>query len=238
MAKKKQKSTYQNWLVPGAVVLVLLTGILFLVKIFLSPDSGGRKNQVSTVTLLKPPPPPEPKDKLPEPEAPKEAPKESIITPNDVQQDQSPDQSPDQPAGSDLGVDAEGGSGSDGFGLVGKKGGKALTLGGGGPSGGGPSRMSLMAKYGWYNSKVQDEIKKQVRKRLDQNGGAPKGKFEARVHIVLDHQGTIVKSSITVSSGNDTMDEAIKASLAGLRFSQPPPDGMPSGMTLRLSWQG
>jgi len=236
--KKHKKSGVANWLVPGAVILLLLCGVGFIVKVFLAPDSGKQKQQFQKVTLLKAPPP-EQKEKPPEPEKPKELPKENIATPTNVQQ-QTPDQSPDQPPpGADLGVEGEGGSGSDGFGLVAKaKGtGRDVMLGGGG-GGGGMNRMSLMAKYSWYNGKIQDEIKKQVRKRLDQNGGAPKGKFEARVHIVLDHQGNIVKSNIVVSSGNDKMDEAITNTLPNLKISQPPPEGMPKGMTLRLSWQG
>jgi len=250
MAKHKKKTGYQNWLVPGAAILVLLCGVIFVAKVFMTPDTGYRKTQISTVTLLKPPPP-EQKEKMPEPEKPKEipkeTPKESIATPNEMRQDQpqsqsssqSNDQSSDQaPAGDNLGVDAAGGTGSDGFGLVGNKGGRGLTVGGGRGNGSGMGHMSLMAKFGWYNKKIQDEIKKQVRKRLDQNGGTPKGKYEVKVHILLDHQGSILKSQIKVSSGNDKIDEAISSTLPGLRISQPPPDGMPKGMTIRLSWQG
>ena len=205
------------------VIALLLTGIVFLVKVFLAPDSVRRKNQVA-VTLLKPPPPPEQKEKPPEPEQPKEQPKENIIAPNETQQ-QNQDQNDDSPPpGADLGVDAEGGAGGDGFGLVGKKGGRAITLGGGGGGGGG-SRLSLLAKYGWYTSKIQDEIKQLMRKRLDQNGGMPKGKYQATVHIVLDSQGAVLKYRIVGTSGNDKIDDAIKLSLPGMRVSQPPPGG-------------
>jgi hypothetical protein len=34
------------------------------------------------------------------------------------------------------------------------------------------------------------------------------------------------------------MDEALNASLPGFRISQPPPEGMPSGMTVRIVSQG
>lgn len=241
--KSKKKNGFQNWLVPGAVLLTLLFGVIFLAKIMMAPDKGGQKKMFQNVTLMKPPPPQEQKEKPPEPEPPKEAPKQSMETPNQMQQDQpqsqnQPDNQP--PPGADLGVEGEGGSGSDGFGLVakGKGTGRDITLGGGGGGGGGANRLSLMAKYGWYNGKIQDEIKKKVRRHLDQSGNAPKGKFEARVHIVLDRQGTVVKSRITVSSGNEQMDEAISSSLAGLKVGQPPPEGMPSGMTIRLTWQG
>ncbi len=241
--KNKKKSGFQTWLVPGALVLFLLFGVVFVVRVFLSPDKGVQKKVFQNVTLMKPPPPQEQKEKPPEPEPPKEAPKQSVETPSQAQQEQpqsqqnQPDNQP--PPGADLGVEGEGGSGSDGFGLVakGKGTGRDITLGGGGGGGGGNS-LSLMARYGWYNGKIQDELKRKVRRHLDQSGNAPKGKFEARVHIVLDRQGAVVKSRITVSSGNNHIDEAISTSLAGLRISQPPPEGMPSGMTIRLTWQG
>jgi TonB family protein len=233
--KHKKKGGFLNWLIPGMVIALLLTGILFLVKIFLAPDTGHRKDLVA-VTLLKPPPPPEQKEKPPEPEQPKEQPKENIVTPNEAQQPQ--DQNDDSPPpGADLGVDAEGGAGGDSFGLVGKKGGRAITLGGGG-GGGGASRLSLLTKYGWYTSKIQDELKQQMRKRLDQNGGTPKGKYQATVHIVLDPQGVVLDYRIVASSGNDKIDEAIKLSLPGMRVSQPPPEGMPRSMTMRVTSHG
>jgi len=238
MTKHKKKGNFRNWLIPGIVILVLLSGILFLVKIFMAPDSGHRKNPVA-VTLLKPPPPPEQKEKPPEPEPPKEQPKENIATPNEAQQQNQPDQSDDSPPpGADLGVDAEGGAGGDGFGLVGKKGGRALTLGGGGGGSGGSNRLSLLTKFSWYTSKIQDEIKQQMRKRLDQNGGVPKGKYQVTVHIVLDPQGAVLNYKIVASSGNDRIDEAVKLSLPGMRVSQPPPEGMPRSMTVRVSSQG
>jgi periplasmic protein TonB len=234
--KHKKKKNFQNWLIPGMVIALLLTGVLFLVKVFLAPDRVHRQDHVA-VTLLKPPPPPEQKEKPPEPEQPKEQPKENIIAPNEAPQ-QNQDQNDDSPPpGADLGVDAEGGSGGDSFGLVGKKGGRAITLGGGGGKGG-LSGYSLMAKYGWYTAKLQDEIKQLMRKRLDQNGGVPKGKYQATVHIVLDPQGAVLNYRIVASSGNDKIDEAISLSLPGMRVSQPPPEGMPRSMTVRVSSHG
>jgi TonB family protein len=228
--KHKKKGGFLNWLIPGMVIVLLLTGILFLVKVFMAPDKIHRADHVA-VTLLKPPPPPEPKEKPPEPEQPKE----NIITPDVAQQQDQNDDSP--PPRADLGVDADASSGGDVFSLVSKKNGRSITLGpGNGP--GSIGRFSLLTKYGWYTSKIQDELKQQMRKRLDQNGGVPKGKYQATVHIVLDPQGSVLNYRIVASSGNDKIDEAIKLSLPGMRVSQPPPEGMPRVMTLRVSSLG
>jgi hypothetical protein len=242
-AKPKQKSgtRYRNWLLPGIIGLVFLGLIGFVVKVFLS-DDGGKKKALYQVTLIKPPPP-EDKVKPPEPEQQKQAPKESIQTPVDMPQPQAQDQPPDNapPAGADLGVEGDGGSGSDGFGLVGKGKnykGRDITLGGGGGGGGGMNRLALLTKYGWYTNKIQDEIKNQFKKRMEKEGGVPKGKYEITLKILLDPQGIIKKYRIVTSSGNDKLDEAIKATLPGMKISQVPPEGMPSLITLRIQSQG
>lgn len=236
--KKHKKSSVQTWLVPGIVGLVLLSGVGFVVKVMLSDDGPRKKASFSTVTLIKPPP--EVKEKPPEPEIQKEAPKESMVTPNDIPQpdNQPQEQSQDNtPVGSDLGLDSEGGAGSDGFGLVGKKGGRALTLGGGG-GGSGLSRLSLMTKYGWYTQKIQEEVKSQVQKQLTQDGGIPKGKLQAVVKITLDSRGMIVRYELVRTSGNNRMDDALRTTLAQIKISEPPPSGMPAGMTMKITSQG
>jgi hypothetical protein len=233
--KKHKKAPYQNWLVPGVIGLFFLVVISFIVKVMVTDVGPRKKEQISTVTLLKPP---EVKEKPPEPEIQKEVTKQEVIQDIPQQQDTPQNDQPDDntPAGSDLGVDAEGGAGGDAFGLVGKKGGRSITLGGGG--GGGMNRLSLLTKYGWYTQKIQEEIKKQVKKKMDQNGGFPKGKFQTLVKIVLDAQGAIVKYHIVDASGNSKIDDAIQATLGEIRISEPPPVGMPAGMTLKITSQG
>lgn len=238
--KQKLKTPYQIWLVRGTVGLVFLLMIGFMVKVFIS-DDGGHKKAVYQVTLIKPPPAEE-KVKPPEPEPQKEPPKEPIQTPTEIPQPQAQDQPQDNapPAGDDLGVEGEGGAGSDGFGLVGKGNnykGRDITLGGGG-GGGGMNRLALLTKYGWYTDKLQNDIKKQLKKRVNEEGGVPKGKYEITLKILLDPQGVIKKYRIVASSGNDKLDNALKASLPGLKISQAPPEGMPSLVTLRIVSQG
>jgi hypothetical protein len=232
--KKHKKTPYQNLLVPGVIGLFFLVVIGFIVKVVLTDVGPRKKEQISTVTLLKPPP--DVKEKPPEPEIPKEVPKQEVIQDIPQQQDTPQNDSQDDtPAGNDLGVDAEGGAGGDAFGLVGKKGGRAITLGGGG---GGMNRLSLMAKYGWYNQKIQEEIKKQVKKKMDQDGGMPKGKFQSVVKVVIDSRGMVIKYHIVTASGNSKIDAALQATLGEIRINEPPPAGMPAGMTLKITSQG
>jgi hypothetical protein len=197
-------------------------------------DMGPRKKEhIAVVNLMKPPPPPE--QKPPEPVPPKEAPKQEVVQdiprPQDTPQNDQPQD--DTPAGKDLGVDAEGGAGGDAFGLVGKKGGRSI-LGGGG----GMSRMSLLARYGWYTKKIEKELWRDVKSILDKEGGIPKGKHDATVHLMLNSKGAVVSFRIVDPSGNDKIDRALKAVLPSLKVSEPLPEGMPGGLTIRVSSQG
>lgn len=231
--KKKQKMPYQNWLVPGAIGLVFLAGIGFVIRVMLTDVGPRKREQISTVTLIKPPPP-EVKEKPPEPQIQKEAPKETIVAPAETPQDQAQNQPDDgPPAGSDLGVDAAGGAGSDAFGLVGKKGGRAITLGDG--NRGGLGRLSLLTRYGGYSQKMTEDIKKRVYKFLDQNGGAPKGKFQTTIHVTLNDRGKVLTYRIVGPTGNAKIDDAFKATLGDLIISSPPPAGMPLSMTLKVT---
>ena len=233
MAKKKKsgKSNINRLLIPGLVILVVLLGIGLVVKIILAPNDTVKREKIQSITLIKPPPE-QPKEKLPEPEAPKEVPKETIAEPEQIDQ---PQDSQDTPAGADLGVEGEGGSGSDGFGLKGGiKGGKGITVGGGNGTG----RFSILIKYAGYNRKMQDEIKTAMKKKMEKEGGVPKGKYEFTVKFLLDQQGVIQKYRIVNPSGNDKVDAALKASLPKLRISQPPPEDMPKLVTLKIVSQG
>ncbi len=227
----KKNSSRAIWVASGAFVLVVLCAFGVLAKFLVSEDEGRRRKQVQMVTILKPPPPPKIEEKPPEPEV-KEEIKEEIVEPKaeEPEPKQAKDDSP--PPGKNLGVDAEGGAGSDGFGLVGNKGGRALIGGEGGGLG------SLMRKYGWYNQIIQDEIKKELLSRLAQKGGIPKGKIQAVIKIVMNDKGSITRFEIVGSSGNKLVDDAFNEVLGRTKISRPPPEGMPLGMNLKITAQG
>jgi hypothetical protein len=232
-SKKKKKTDKSALIIYGAVGVVFLGVIGFLAKLMLGDMGPRKKEHIAVVNLMKPPPPPE--QKPPEPEPPKEAPKQEVVQdipqPQDTPQNDQPQDN--TPAGQDLGVDAEGGAGGDSFGLVGRKGGRSIIGGGGGMS-----RMSLLAKYGWYTKKIEKELWRDVKSILDKEGGIPKGKHDATVHLMLNSKGAVVSFRILDSSGNEKIDRALKAALPSLRISEPLPEGMPGGMTIKVSSQG
>ena len=236
--KKTKKKEKKHWLGPAIILAVFAVLIGSFLAMVLSGNSSKPPKQIQVITLLKPPP--EVKEKLPEPEVPKEVPKQTMEAPSEAPTpaDNSPaDDSP--PAGDNLSVDGDGGAGDNAFGLGAKKGGRALTLGGGGGGGGGGlNRLSLLSKFGGYSRKMQADIEKKVKKVLEQEGGRPKGKQQTLIKLTLAPDGSVLKFTIVGSSGVERLDAAFKTALNGLKMSEPPPEGMPSSMTLRITTSG
>ena len=224
--KESEKKNPVSWgLIAGMVIF--LGAVICVVIMVMSGDDPRKKSTITTVTLLKPPPPPQIKEKLPEPEI-KQAKKEEIIDqPKDEPKSAEKDNTP---AGDKLGLDAEGKAGGDAFGLAGRKGGRSLLAGGDGLGG--------LSRFAGYNRIVEAEVRKAVMKVLDENGGIPKGKLQSIVKVKVDSRGNIVDYKIIGSSGNNKMDEAVKKSLAIIRISEPPPDGKPATLSIKVVSQG
>ncbi|SPF31230.1 conserved exported hypothetical protein [Syntrophobacter sp. SbD1] len=225
----KKSSDKVAWIVGGAVALVLLGGCIFVVKLIMSDTGPAKKMQMSTVTLVAPPPPVV-KEKLPEPEPMKKEIKEQVIDAGPAKSDDANDKPDEKPAGKQLGLDAEGTAGGDAFGLLGNKGGSGLIGGGGGGAG---------SPFGRYGRLLEEELNRKVRKRLEGSGGIPKGKLQLMVQIDVDDRGRIVKFRIVSPSGDAKLDSVVREALKhDGPISQPPPEGMPGGVNVRISSQG
>jgi len=155
-------------------------------------------------------------------------------------------ESSDAPAGDTLGVDVQGGAGGDIFGLVGRKGGRSILARAGGWAGSsagsskakGADKVPLMTKFAGYVTIVTAEIKVQVMKWLDAEGGIPRGKLQCIIRVSVDKDGKIIDHRITGSSGNTRMDQAVSNALSSYRFSEPPPESMPRTMDVMITCQG
>ena len=228
--KKKQRKANRIlfWGVSGFVILIFFSGAFGVIKLLLSEDSGKRKRQIRMVTLLKPPPPPKVHEKPPEPEIKKK--QEIIEQQEELEPDPMDDLAEDEgPMDDDLGLDADGSAGMDGFGLRAKKGGKDLIGGG---------LSSLLQKYAWYTAIMQEDLRKKVNKYMEDNGGIPDGNLVVHVMISLDDNGQITQLSLERSSGNGMMDRAVEKALLLTHVNEPPPQGMPRVMKLKISSKG
>lgn len=223
MAVKNKNKLVMVYCAAGLVALVILGLVIWLVVSLLGFDKSKKPPRVHQITLVKPPPPPPPQEKPPEPEI-----EEEIEKPPEEAPEEAADST--EEAGSDLGVDAEGGAGGDAFGLVGKKGGKALI--------GGESDASLLRKFAWYNSIIQRELSDKVRGLLEGEDGLPEGELKSFVRIMLDEQGNIVDFKLVKTSGNERLDNAVLRVLESYRVSEAPPPGMPLLADIRVNSQG
>lgn len=220
------------WLGTAIVMLAVAGAAAFAYKILTAQDTQRRERAVQTVTLLKPPPPPppeKPKEKPPEPEVKKE---EIVEQKPEEKPQEQPQETKDQPPPGDrLGLDAEGGAGSDAFGLVANKGGASL-IGGGGAGG------SLMGRFGWYAAIIQNDLRRLLQEQMEKNGGIPEGNCKVALQIKLDDLGRVVSYRVVDSCGNHRVDEAINQVLQSARISEPPPNDMPRTVKIRISAKG
>lgn len=197
------------------LVLLLVLGIYLFRDIFQKPIST--KKQVQQITVLQPPPPPPPpppEQKPPEPEV-KE---EKIETPDEPEPE--PDQAEEPPPGDNLGVDAEGGAGSDSFGLVGKKGGRGLVGGGG---------NAIV----YYGQQIQRQISESLQRNLSDK--VKSQKFSAVASLWIAPDGRVTRAELSGSSNHSDIDDALKSALAMLKVTfKAPPDNMPQPVKIRI----
>ncbi len=214
------------------VVLLVIAGIAIpLVMKFLhgSRPAPHKEQAISMVKLLPLPPPPPPPP--PPPQQQQVINEEKMLDQQPVDSaPKTPDKAPeppkpDAPAPGPLGTGIKGDGAPDGFGLAGSgNGGGGLLGGGGGGPGGG--------RFGWYAAKVQAKIADALRADPRTKGAG----MRVEVRIWPDLTGRITRAKLKGSTGNPSVDQAIQNEvLTGLQLPEPPPDGMPTPIVLRLT---
>jgi periplasmic protein TonB len=197
----------------AAVVAIgaLLFGAVFWLRSFLGQKVDPPKQVVQEVRIVRPPPPPETEPPPPPP------PQEEVDVP-DPQQQPDPVASDEPPPGDQLGVDAQGTGAGDGFGLVGRPGGRDLLATGG-------------SVFAWYGGLVKDEILQ----RLTNDSKVRSGSYSVAVRIWVKHNGQIERATLVGSSGDRERDRAIERVLTQMtQLPQPPPANMPQPINLKI----
>lgn len=201
----------------GFVVLVVALLAAF-VRHMLSTEHVARKQVIRQVMLMKPPPPPPPPKVVEKPPPEK---RQEVKVPQPQAKPQPAENKPDNAPPKNLGLDAEGGPGSDSFGLVGNKGGRDIIGGGGGGS-----------RFGWFAGIVQRD----VYDALEENKTLRKGDYKVIVKIWLTGEGRIKKVELSGSSGRSDVDAAIRNALLNMKpLSEAPPADLPQPVQLRLT---
>jgi protein TonB len=198
----------------AAIVALVVVLLVWVIRNVMQDKPDQPKRQVAQVIKLirppppppEPPPPPPPEEKIEEP-LPQETPEEAP---------------PDEAAPADqLGLDAEGVAGSDGFGLAARKGGREIGLGG--------------SAFGWYTTLVKDSILDV----LSEDERVRRGSYQVTVRVWLNSNGSVERIKLASTSGNRDLDAAIEQALLKMgRVREAPPLEMPQPMTLRIVSRG
>jgi protein TonB len=208
---------------PAAIVVVLILIVAFVVYLFrdIFQKPAQTKKQVQQVTILAPPPPPPPP---PEPPPPPPQVEEEKIEEPEPEPDPEPEQAEEAPPGEDLGVDAEGGAGSDAFGLVGKKGGQGLLGGGGGSA------------VIWYGQQVSRALQDELQNLLEDTP-ARKASYIVTVNVWVGADGRVSRAELANGSGKPEVDQALRQAMTRLRPSlqKVPPENMPQPVKVRIT---
>lgn len=220
MDKKKQLLRYLP-LAAGLVLTLLIAVFVFFVKdLFQKPAQS--KRQIQQVTILQPPPPPPPPPEIKPPEP--EIKEEKIVEPEpEKEPDKAPEESEAEPS-EQLGIDGEGGAGSDGFGLAARKGGHSLL-------GGSPGSTIL-----WYGGQIKRGLEDELQNLLA-DSEARKAGYSVVLAIWVGTDGRVSRAELSGGSGKSEVDQAIKNALPKLRLGllKPPPENMPQPVRVRIT---
>lgn len=215
MAKKGSWQRHVPTIVGTVIVLLIGVGLILFVRKMMAEKPQSDKRQVAQVVKIVRPPPDQPPPPPPPPEEKIEEPLEQ------TEPEQAPDQADSAPA-EQLGLDADGSAGGDGFGLAARKGGRDLVGSGTGA-------------FVWYTGMVKDSILEV----LSEDERVRKGSYQILVRVWLTADGRVERIKLSSSSGNHELDGAIEAALTRLgRVREAPPLEMPQPVTLRIVSRG
>ena len=193
-----------------AVIAVVGALVWFVVR-SLGDKVEPTKKVVQQVQIIRPPPPPPDVPPPPPPEP------EEVAVPDPEEPDVADSDQP--PAGDQLGLDSEGVAGGDGFGLLGRKGGRDLLAAGSGD------------QYNWYGQILKSDLLDKLAEIRD----IRRDRYSVVVRLWLTADGHIQSFKIASSTGDPQLDKDLVAALESLgKVSEMPPAGLPQPVRLRI----
>ncbi len=194
-----------------SLAVIAVVGIVVWLIVSSMGDSGQpTKKLIQQVQIIRPPPPPETPPPPPEPE--------EVDVPEPEEPEPEVADADEPPAGDQLGLDAEGVAGGDGFGLLGRKGGRDLL----GTSG---------DQYKWYGQILKNDLID----RLAEIRDIRRDRYSVVVRLWLAADGRIERFSVVTSTGDKQLDQDLLVALQSLdRVSEVPPAGLPQPVRLRI----
>jgi protein TonB len=140
-----------------------------------------------------------------------------------VNEEPKPDDKPkDEPPKEVIGTNIRGDGPPDGFGVGSGKGGGFLgSAGGAGPKG---------SRWGYYAGDVQCKIANALRSNSVTRSAA----LDIRVRVWPDPSGRVTRAQLVASTGNSSIDAALKNQVLNGLPLEPPPAGMPMPIVVHL----
>ena len=213
------------WLPRLPVVLGSIFSLLLVLAIYLLQQQFQKpphtKRMVQQLTMIQQPPPPVVMQQAPS------EPEQKIETLSEVLPEKEAEPAPEQTeeaALGELGLDAEGVAGGDGFGLTAQKGGRALL------GGGTPGNVML-----WYGGQIKNKLEEGLQNLLA-GTTAMHSDYKVLIEVWVDADGRISRSELVGGSGKDDIDQVLRKALIRLRteIGKPPPENMPQPVKIRL----
>jgi periplasmic protein TonB len=197
----------------GALVLVVTIALVLVVRNMQKKPEGPKRQTAQTVKLIRPPPPPD------QPPPPPPPPPEKVDEP--LPQD-TPEPTPDDQAPAEqLGLDADGAAGSDGFGLAARKGGSDLI-------------GSSTQPFRWYT----DMVASRIQECLSDDERIRKGSYRANVRVLVRQDGQLEIEKLIGTTGSKEKDAAILSMTRRCDVGRDKPIEMPQLITLQIVSRG
>ena len=211
----EEKTAFQKYRLPVIAGIILATGIGFVAKSLSGKSSAPPpKQEVMMVTTVAQPTPPPPVPTPPPP--PMEVKKEEMIVEEKVEE---------APADPTPQVEtALKGSGNTG-----------MVLKSGNGSGIFAARSAANAEA-MRRSAYAGQVKSRIEQALKGNPRTRKAGMTIEVRVWPDSTGRITRAKLASSTGDKDLDDVIANQiLTGIQMSEPPPDGMPTPIIMRIT---
>ena len=212
------------WLKCLPVVLGIVLSLSLLIAITLLRQHDQKpphaKKQLQQLIMLQPPPLQPVEEKPQEPEPKQELPEEALP---EIAPDPAPEPADEPPLG-ELGLDADGAAGADGFGLTAHKGGRALL--------GGNNGNAML----WYGGQIKNQLEDALQTLLAETPAMQAG-YDVVIEVWVNAEGRISRSELASGSGQETVDLALRSALRKLKaeIGKPPPENMPQPVKIRVT---
>ncbi len=212
---EEEKTAFQKYRLPIIAGILLATGIGFVAKSLSGKSSTPPpKQEVMIVHTIAQPTPPPPAPTQPPP--PMEVKKEEMIVEEKVEEapaDPTPQVETALKGGGNTGMVLKSGNGGGNF-----------------------AQRSAANADAMRRSAYAGQVKSRIQQALESNPRTRKAGMTIEVRVWPDATGLITRAKLANSTGDRELDDLIQNQiLTGLQISQPPPEGMPTPILMRIT---